>query len=277
MSYSCGGASAPYSRSSTRRGQRGDGQPGAQQRPGVSESTREAVLTALDVLGYERPTKLGERARLVGPRPARAAEPDLPGARRGDGRRARPARLHPVLCTQTAGGVSEATTSTCCSAAGVRRRLRGRHLRRRRRPTTTTPGCASGGCPWCWSTRRSTWLDFPPCRATTRGWSRRSITSCARAPAHRPAPARGPRAPAAQARGRGSRPATASTPDRPGRALAVLDGGGQPRRTSCSTRCHRHRVRQRLHGARRDPGRARGAGSAYLETSRWSASTTRRS
>ena len=36
-------------------------------RPGVSEATRKAVLTALDVLGYERPTKLrGERARLVG-------------------------------------------------------------------------------------------------------------------------------------------------------------------------------------------------------------------
>ena len=31
---------------------------------GVSDSTREAVLTALDVLGYERPTQLrGERAR----------------------------------------------------------------------------------------------------------------------------------------------------------------------------------------------------------------------
>ena len=36
-------------------------------KPGVAESTRQAVLTALDVLGYERPTKLrGERARLVG-------------------------------------------------------------------------------------------------------------------------------------------------------------------------------------------------------------------
>ena len=51
------------------------------EKPGVSEATRQAVLTALDVLGYERPTKLrGERARLVGPRAARAAEPDLPGA-----------------------------------------------------------------------------------------------------------------------------------------------------------------------------------------------------
>jgi len=36
-------------------------------KPGVSASTREAVLTALDVLGYERPTQLrGERARLIG-------------------------------------------------------------------------------------------------------------------------------------------------------------------------------------------------------------------
>src|SRR3954468_16881727 len=36
-------------------------------RSGVSASTRAAVLTALDVMGYERPTQLrGERARLVG-------------------------------------------------------------------------------------------------------------------------------------------------------------------------------------------------------------------
>ena len=34
---------------------------------GVSDNTREAVLTALDVLGYERPTQLrGQRARLIG-------------------------------------------------------------------------------------------------------------------------------------------------------------------------------------------------------------------
>src|SRR5256886_17538789 len=36
-------------------------------KPGIAEATRTAVLTALDVLGYERPTQLrGERARLVG-------------------------------------------------------------------------------------------------------------------------------------------------------------------------------------------------------------------
>src|SRR5882757_2521346 len=37
------------------------------QRPGVAKATQELVLTALDVLGYERPTGLrGARARLVG-------------------------------------------------------------------------------------------------------------------------------------------------------------------------------------------------------------------
>ncbi|HZQ81558.1 MAG TPA: LacI family DNA-binding transcriptional regulator [Gaiellaceae bacterium] len=36
-------------------------------RPGISDATRAAVLTALDVIGYERPTQLrGRRARMVG-------------------------------------------------------------------------------------------------------------------------------------------------------------------------------------------------------------------
>jgi LacI family transcriptional regulator, repressor for deo operon, udp, cdd, tsx, nupC, and nupG len=36
-------------------------------RPGVSGATRAAVMTALDVLGYERPGRLhGERARMIG-------------------------------------------------------------------------------------------------------------------------------------------------------------------------------------------------------------------
>src|SRR5712675_1523909 len=78
-------------------------------KPGVAEPTRQAVLTALDVLGYERPSKLrGERARLVGlvlpelqnPILAAFAEVMAAGlAQRG---------FTPVLCTQTAGGVSEA-------------------------------------------------------------------------------------------------------------------------------------------------------------------------
>jgi DNA-binding LacI/PurR family transcriptional regulator len=78
-------------------------------KPGISEATRASVLTALDVLGYERPTKLrGERTRLVGLVLPELQNPIFPAfaevvagtlARRG---------FTPVLCTRTAHGVSEA-------------------------------------------------------------------------------------------------------------------------------------------------------------------------
>jgi DNA-binding LacI/PurR family transcriptional regulator len=78
-------------------------------KPGISEATRTAVLTALDVLGYERPTKLrGERARLVGLVLPELQNPIFPAfaevvagalAKRG---------FTPVLCTRTEDGVSEA-------------------------------------------------------------------------------------------------------------------------------------------------------------------------
>ncbi|QGN45652.1 LacI family DNA-binding transcriptional regulator [Micromonospora sp. WMMD558] len=77
-------------------------------RGGVSEATRTAVLTALDVLGYERPTKLrGERARLVGLVLPELQNPIFPAlaevvtgslAQRG---------FTPALCARTIGGVSE--------------------------------------------------------------------------------------------------------------------------------------------------------------------------
>jgi LacI family repressor for deo operon, udp, cdd, tsx, nupC, and nupG len=78
-------------------------------KPGVAEATRQAVLTALDVLGYERPTRLrGERARLVGLVLPELQNPIFPAfaevvadtlSRRG---------ITPVLCTRTAAGVTEA-------------------------------------------------------------------------------------------------------------------------------------------------------------------------
>jgi DNA-binding LacI/PurR family transcriptional regulator len=78
-------------------------------RSGVSEATRAAVLTALDVLGYERPTKLrGERGRLVGLVLPELQNPIFPAlaevvtaslAQRG---------FTPALCARTIGGVSEA-------------------------------------------------------------------------------------------------------------------------------------------------------------------------
>ncbi|WP_026876724.1 LacI family DNA-binding transcriptional regulator [Jiangella gansuensis] len=78
-------------------------------RPGVSETTREAVLTALDVLGYERPTKLrGERARLVGLVLPELQNPIFPAFADVVGGSLAQQGLTPVLCTQTVGGVSEA-------------------------------------------------------------------------------------------------------------------------------------------------------------------------
>jgi len=77
-------------------------------KPGISDTTRTAVLTALDVLGYERPAKLrGQRARLVGLVLPELQNPIFPAfaevvagalARRG---------FTPVLCTRTEDGVSE--------------------------------------------------------------------------------------------------------------------------------------------------------------------------
>jgi LacI family transcriptional regulator, repressor for deo operon, udp, cdd, tsx, nupC, and nupG len=78
-------------------------------KPNVSEATRQAVLTALDVLGYERPTQLrGQRARLAGLVLPELQNPIFPAfaevvadalSRRG---------ITPVLCTRTAAGVTEA-------------------------------------------------------------------------------------------------------------------------------------------------------------------------
>jgi LacI family repressor for deo operon, udp, cdd, tsx, nupC, and nupG len=78
-------------------------------KPGVAPGTRQAVLTALDVLGYERPTQLrGQRARLAGLVLPELQNPIFPAfaevvadalSRRG---------ITPVLCTRTAAGVTEA-------------------------------------------------------------------------------------------------------------------------------------------------------------------------
>jgi DNA-binding LacI/PurR family transcriptional regulator len=78
-------------------------------KPGVSDSTRQAVLTALDVMGYERPTKLrGERARLVGLVLPELQNPIFPALAEVMGVALSQRGFTPVLCTQTAGGVSEA-------------------------------------------------------------------------------------------------------------------------------------------------------------------------
>lgn len=76
---------------------------------GVSDSTREAVLTALDVLGYERPSKLrGQRARLVGLVVPELRNPIFPALAEVIGGNLAQRGFTPVLCTRTAGGMPEA-------------------------------------------------------------------------------------------------------------------------------------------------------------------------
>ncbi len=78
-------------------------------KPGVSEATRQAVLTALDVLGYERPTKLrGDRARLVGLVLPELQNPIFPAFAEVVSAALAQQGYTPVLYTQTIGGVTEA-------------------------------------------------------------------------------------------------------------------------------------------------------------------------
>src|ERR1700747_3511807 len=78
-------------------------------KPGVSDSTRETVLTALDVLGYERPSKLrGQRARLIGLVLPELQNPIFPALAEAIGGALVQRGFTPVLCTRTAGGLSEA-------------------------------------------------------------------------------------------------------------------------------------------------------------------------
>jgi DNA-binding LacI/PurR family transcriptional regulator len=77
-------------------------------RPGVAESIRQAVLTALDILGYDRPSRLRRAsAGLVGLILPELTNPIFPAfaqvietalVRQG---------FTPVLCTHTPGGVHE--------------------------------------------------------------------------------------------------------------------------------------------------------------------------
>jgi DNA-binding LacI/PurR family transcriptional regulator len=77
-------------------------------KPGVSDATRQAVLTALDVLGYERPTKLrGERARLVGLVLPELQNPIFPAFAEIVGGGLTQNGYTPLLCTQNSGGVTE--------------------------------------------------------------------------------------------------------------------------------------------------------------------------
>ncbi|GAA4458335.1 LacI family DNA-binding transcriptional regulator [Phytohabitans houttuyneae] len=77
-------------------------------RPGVSSETRQAVLTALDVLGYERPARLRKRsAGLVGLVVPELDNPIFPAFAQIIESNLAQSGYTPVLCTQTPGGVTE--------------------------------------------------------------------------------------------------------------------------------------------------------------------------
>lgn len=76
-------------------------------RPGVSPATREAVVTALDVLGYERPIRLRSSSGLVGLVVPELENPIFPAFAQVMETLLAQHGFTPVLCTQTPGGVGE--------------------------------------------------------------------------------------------------------------------------------------------------------------------------
>ena len=77
-------------------------------KPGVAEATREAVLTSLDVLGYDRPCRLRRRtAALVGLIVPELTNPIFPAFAQVIETALARHEFTPVLCTQTPGGVHE--------------------------------------------------------------------------------------------------------------------------------------------------------------------------
>ncbi|MEZ5096885.1 MAG: LacI family DNA-binding transcriptional regulator [Nocardioides sp.] len=77
-------------------------------KPGVSDAARQSVLTALDVLGYERPARLRRRsAGLVGLVVPELENPIFPAFAQVIEDALARRRFTPVLCTQAPGGISE--------------------------------------------------------------------------------------------------------------------------------------------------------------------------
>ncbi len=77
-------------------------------RPGVAPSTRATVMEALDLLGYDRPSRLRERpAGLVGLIVPELSNPVFPAFAQLIGSRLSAEGYTPVLCTQAPGGVHE--------------------------------------------------------------------------------------------------------------------------------------------------------------------------
>jgi DNA-binding LacI/PurR family transcriptional regulator len=77
-------------------------------KPGVADATRQTVLTALDVLGYERPSRLRRKsAGLIGLIVPELTNPIFPAFAQAIETALAREGYTPVLCTSTPGGVHE--------------------------------------------------------------------------------------------------------------------------------------------------------------------------
>lgn len=89
-------------------------------KPGVSDATRQAVLTALDVLGYERPSRLKQKsAGLVGLIVPELENPVFPAFAQVIESALAQQGYTPVLCTQTPGGGHEDDYTELLTERGV--------------------------------------------------------------------------------------------------------------------------------------------------------------
>lgn len=89
-------------------------------KPGVAAATRESVLAALDVLGYERPVRLKQRsAGLVGLITPELDNPIFPAFAQVIGQALTRQGYTPVLATQTPGGSTEDELTEMLVARGV--------------------------------------------------------------------------------------------------------------------------------------------------------------
>ena len=259
------------------------------EQPGVSQHTRRQVLTAIDVLGYDRPVRLRARSGgLVGlvlpelenpyfPRLAHHLEISL--GRLG---------LSPVLCSQTLGGVHEDDYVAMLlehSVAGIVF-VSGVHAlvdsdpARYQRLLDLGPAHRAG--------QRRARRSRRALRVHRRRGRRRARRPAPRAhgpPAHRrrarpaalpPRPAQARRLPARRCASAGSSPTTSRSTTSSRRTTYSVEGG-QPRgRAAARPRRDRHRLRLRRDGPRRHPRRARAGACGCPRTSRSSAATTAR-
>ncbi|MBC9712399.1 LacI family DNA-binding transcriptional regulator [Streptomyces sp. TRM66268-LWL] len=89
-------------------------------KPGVAAATRESVLAALDVLGYERPVRLKQRSEgLVGLIIPELDNPIFPAFAQVIGQALTRQGYTPVLATQTPGGSTEDELTEMLVARGV--------------------------------------------------------------------------------------------------------------------------------------------------------------